>query len=74
MGGFPRQCDKERNFQTFAAVWVTAAKLPVHFHQVQQPQNTEKFITVTFSSPQGAGDIGIEPSDRSKVTFMEIKK
>jgi len=38
---------------------------------LQQQQQNYQFI---FISPQGAGDIGIDPSERSKVTFMEIKK
>ena len=79
MGCLPGQYKQKTDLENLVGFWPSEAGLPVHLHQVGFKENfvgflLRQYINPSLFSPQGAADVEINPSDRSKVTITEIKK
>ena len=76
MGRVPGQYKQKTGLKNLVGFWPPEAGLSVHLHQVGCDERIliNAFINSSLFSPQGAADVDINPSDRSKVTITEIKK
>ena len=78
MGRVPRQYKQKTDLKNLVGFWPPEAGLSVHLHQVGCNGKfwclVDNINPPSLFSPQGAADVDINPSDRSKVTITEIKK
>ena len=76
VGCVPWQYKQKTDLENFVGFRPPEAGLPVHLHQVgwNRKNSGNIHFNPPLFSPQGAADVDISPSDRSKVTITEIKK